>query len=225
MQLDTERLIMRDYREDDWPIVAAYWADPRYQRFYPVNERQEETVRKLVASFVAAQAEQPRQRWQLALVTRADGRLIGNCGIRVNDPELREANIGYELNPTAGARAMPVKRRAPFCASGLRSLGCTASGPSASRTTSAQRACWRSSACGARRTSASCSGFAGAGGMATSTPCSTASGGDPHRPYRWRLARPRSIYHRAQPPRDAMLLWLYVYDTWARHPLFGRFAA
>ena len=99
MQLETEHLIMRDFREDDWPMLAAYWTDPRYQRFYPVNERQEETVRTLVASFVAAQAEQPRRKWQLALVMRDDGRLIGNCGIRVNDPELREANIGYELSP------------------------------------------------------------------------------------------------------------------------------
>jgi [ribosomal protein S5]-alanine N-acetyltransferase len=99
MQLDTERLIMRDFREDDWPVIAAYWADPRYQRYYPEHQRREETVRKLVASFVAAQAEQPRRRWQLALVQRDDGRLIGNCGIRVNNPELCEANIGYELNP------------------------------------------------------------------------------------------------------------------------------
>jgi RimJ/RimL family protein N-acetyltransferase len=99
MQLETQRLIMRDFRDDDWPTVAAYWADPRYQRYYPENQRHEETVRALIGRFVAAQAEQPRQRWQLALVTRDGGRLIGNCGIRVNDPDLREANIGYELNP------------------------------------------------------------------------------------------------------------------------------
>jgi RimJ/RimL family protein N-acetyltransferase len=99
MQLETARLNMRDFRQDDWPTVAAYWADPRYQRYYPEHERQEETVRTLVASFVAAQTAQPRRKWQLALVTRADGQLIGNCGIRVNDPDLREANIGYELNP------------------------------------------------------------------------------------------------------------------------------
>jgi RimJ/RimL family protein N-acetyltransferase len=99
MQLETQRLIMRDYRADEWPTMAAYWADPRYQRYYPEDERQDETVRKLVASFVAAQTAQPRRKWQLALVTRDGGRLIGNCGIRVNDPDLREANIGYELDP------------------------------------------------------------------------------------------------------------------------------
>ena len=50
MQIETERLIMRDFRADDWPEMVAYWADPRYQLYYPANPRFEETARGLVTA-------------------------------------------------------------------------------------------------------------------------------------------------------------------------------
>lgn len=99
MRIATARLVLREFREADWTDLFAYWTDPRYRRFYPEVEPVEPAVRALVGRFVAAQAEQPRRDWQLAIVKRADSRLIGNCGIRVNDPARREANIGYELHP------------------------------------------------------------------------------------------------------------------------------
>lgn len=48
--------------------------------------------------FIDQQKEQPRTKFQLDIILKEENRLIGNCGIRVNDPEMREANIGYELN-------------------------------------------------------------------------------------------------------------------------------
>jgi RimJ/RimL family protein N-acetyltransferase len=104
MYIETERLVLREFTLDDVPAMVAYWRDPLYQRYYPDVADVEQAVRALVGMFVASQAEQPRHKWQLAIVDPEDGRLIGNCGIRVNDPELREANIGYELNPTVWGR-------------------------------------------------------------------------------------------------------------------------
>ena len=103
MRIETERLLLREFREEDWPAMAAYWSDPHYLRYYaPVDDIQR-AVRKPAGRFVAAQTEEPRRQWQLAIVDRANSQMIGNCGIRVNDPAQREANIGYELNPAAWA--------------------------------------------------------------------------------------------------------------------------
>src|SRR5215216_1158508 len=99
MQIETERLILREFVPEDWMELAAYWVDPRYQRFHEESEDVEVVVRRLLGRFVAAQAEVPRRMFQLAVVERGGGRLIGNCGVRVNDAERREGNIGYELNP------------------------------------------------------------------------------------------------------------------------------
>ena len=51
-----------------------------------------------VNMFVEWQKERPRTKFQLAVVPKDQKQLIGNCGIRINDMELREANIGYELD-------------------------------------------------------------------------------------------------------------------------------
>jgi ribosomal-protein-alanine N-acetyltransferase len=97
MQLETARLRLREFVADDWPTVLTYQADPLYLRFYHLTEQTAEGARDFVQMFLDQQAAQPRTKFQLALELKQDGRLVGNCGIRVNDPGQREANIGYEL--------------------------------------------------------------------------------------------------------------------------------
>lgn len=98
MQLTTDRLILREFEEDDWTAVLAYQSDPLYLRYYHWSDRTSGNVRAFVNMFLDWQKERPRTKFQLATTLRESGQLIGNCGIRINNPELREANIGYELN-------------------------------------------------------------------------------------------------------------------------------
>lgn len=123
MRIETERLILREFHEDDWPDVLSYWKDPLYQRYYPENDNPAMTVLKLVGMFVRAQTEEPRKTWQLALVKRDDGRLIGSCGIRVNDPEQREANIGYEINPSEWGQGFATEAATAIVRFGFEDLG------------------------------------------------------------------------------------------------------
>jgi RimJ/RimL family protein N-acetyltransferase len=97
MQLTTKRLLLREFAEDDWPAVLAYQSDPRYLRFYHWTERNETDVRGFVRMFLRQQQEQPRQKYQLAIVLQANGRLIGNCGVRIRDGASRHGDIGYEI--------------------------------------------------------------------------------------------------------------------------------
>ncbi len=98
MILETPRLWLRDFTADDWPAVLAYQRDPRYLQYNPWTERSEADVRAFVQMFLDQQTVQPRTHFQLALIHKGDNQLIGNCGIRINDPEAGEANIGYELD-------------------------------------------------------------------------------------------------------------------------------
>lgn len=99
MEIITERLRLREFVADDWPAVLAYQSDPRYQRFYELTEQTERGAREFVAMFLDQQQAQPRLKSQLAGTLKATGELIGNCGVRLNAPGAREADIGYELNP------------------------------------------------------------------------------------------------------------------------------
>jgi RimJ/RimL family protein N-acetyltransferase len=49
--------------------------------------------------FLNHQRQVPRIKFQFAVTLRSTGQLIGNCGIRRDSPEAREADMGYELDP------------------------------------------------------------------------------------------------------------------------------
>ncbi len=57
MELTTERLILRECKESDWPDVLAYQSDPRYLRYYEWTERTAEAVQEFVRMFLAQQRE------------------------------------------------------------------------------------------------------------------------------------------------------------------------
>ena len=114
MQITTERLVLREFGEDDWRAVLEYQRDPLYLRFYPWEDRSEADARDFVELFRGWQTERPRRRFQLAITLRGDGYLIGNCGLRRKADNEWEADLGYELSPghwgcgyaTESARAM-----------------------------------------------------------------------------------------------------------------------
>ena len=104
MQLDTERLLLREFVEKDWARVLAYQSDPRYLRFYEWETRTSDDARAFVGMFLDWQHEQPRRRWQLAVTLRDSGLLIGNCGIRLMQAAALCAELGYELDPAYWGR-------------------------------------------------------------------------------------------------------------------------
>lgn len=99
MQLTTERLVLRDFVESDWEAVLTYQQDPLYLRYYEWTSRTAEEVRAFMKRFLDQQRQVPRIKFQFAVTLKSSGQLIGNCGIRRDSPEAREADMGYELDP------------------------------------------------------------------------------------------------------------------------------
>jgi ribosomal-protein-alanine N-acetyltransferase len=99
MERTTERLVLREFRQSDWPAVLAYQSDARYLRYYEWTERTPQAVQEFVQMFLTNQQEHPRTKFQLAATLKPDGQLIGNCGIRMKSAVAHEGDIGYELSP------------------------------------------------------------------------------------------------------------------------------
>lgn len=99
MILTTERLLLREFVEEDWPAILNYQNDPRYLRFYPWNHRTEAEVRAFIQRLIASQHEHPRRTFQFAITLASENQLIGNCGIRLKSADATEAETGYELAP------------------------------------------------------------------------------------------------------------------------------
>lgn len=123
VQFNTERLILRDFVEDDWPAVLAYQSDPRYLGVYGLTAPSVEEVQAFVKRFLAQQEEQPRYKFQLAVTLKSDDQLIGNCGLRKEDPDSRVADIGYELSPEYWGRGYATEAASRMVAFGFEQLG------------------------------------------------------------------------------------------------------
>ena len=114
MRIETDRLTLREFSEEDWVPVLAYQQNPLYLRYYPWTDRTEADARAFVGMFLDWQGELPRRRFQLAITLRDSGHLVGNCGLRRKPDKDWEADLGYELDPehwgrgyaTEAARAM-----------------------------------------------------------------------------------------------------------------------
>ena len=99
MKLETERLILRDFVEEDWRRVLEYQSDPLYFRYYPWSERTPEAVQAFIGRMINFQQQEPRIKFQLAVVLKSDNLLIGNCGVRMDKVDAVQADIGYEFDP------------------------------------------------------------------------------------------------------------------------------
>ena len=75
MIIETERLVLREFVEEDWEAVLRYQRDPRYLRFNPWEDRSEEDVRNFVLMFLDQQVQQPRRKFQLAVTFAGTGEL------------------------------------------------------------------------------------------------------------------------------------------------------
>jgi len=99
MKLETERLILRDFVKDDWQTILEYQTNPLYLRYNKWTERTPEAAQEFVGWFINQQAQNPRIKFQLAVVLKSNNQLIGNCGVRMDKVDDVEANIGYEFDP------------------------------------------------------------------------------------------------------------------------------
>ena len=122
MLLTTDRLELREFVEADWPAVLAYQSKPPYLRYYPWVTRTATEVQAFVQQFIDWQQEKPRTRFQLAIELTAEGRLIGNCGLRMQGVETRQAELGYELDPEYWGRGYATEAAGAMVIFGFKDL-------------------------------------------------------------------------------------------------------
>jgi RimJ/RimL family protein N-acetyltransferase len=102
MELETERLLIREYVAGDWLAAHAYRGDPEVARYMAprVAESLEQT-RTWLDETLRQSAQPSRRRYTFAVALRADGRLIGQIWIEPSADDVpAEADLvlGYMLH-------------------------------------------------------------------------------------------------------------------------------
>lgn len=94
--LETERLVLRDFLEDDFDAFYATSNDPEYQQFYAEHETTRDFWQTIFDRILAGTAVSDRRMYQLAICLPA-GELIGTCGLRIEQPEHQQASFGCAI--------------------------------------------------------------------------------------------------------------------------------
>lgn len=95
MILETERLLLRQLEEDDFDALAAILGDPQVMYAYEHGFSDEE-VRQWLNNQLERYAGYGFGLW--AVIEKASGRLIGQCGVTMQDWSGRKVpEIGYHL--------------------------------------------------------------------------------------------------------------------------------
>ncbi len=93
--LETSRLILREFRRDDADALARVISDPETMRFYPAPYDRK-GVEGWISRNMRRYAEEGHGLW--AMVLKADGELIGDCGLTVQAVDgANEVEIGYHV--------------------------------------------------------------------------------------------------------------------------------
>ncbi|MBD3649292.1 MAG: GNAT family N-acetyltransferase [Pseudomonadales bacterium] len=102
IQLQTERLALRDFRRDDLDSLFDLYARPETSEFESWDPHQSiDESRDLLDYWIARQIDDPRTDYTLAL--DLDGTLIGLCGLELGfgteTDDLRSGFVGFRVQP------------------------------------------------------------------------------------------------------------------------------
>ena len=98
LKIETPRLLLREFSPEDLDQVDEYASDSEVVKYMQWGPNSREETREFLVRTADARLVQPRRDFDWAVIHKADGRLIGSCGIHVSAIESRRAFIGYVLN-------------------------------------------------------------------------------------------------------------------------------
>lgn len=82
--IETERLIMRPFSEDDFEIIYRLYSDPEILRYTPFDTMDRETARKHLNKIIQGWKESPLKEREMAVIEKENRRPIGRCHISVD---------------------------------------------------------------------------------------------------------------------------------------------
>lgn len=97
--LQTDRLILREFKEEDFLDVHAYSSDLENVKYMQWGPSKEEDTKNFIKECIKEKHKTPRLKYDFAIVLKENNKVIGGCGIYINEGEdIDEGMVGWILN-------------------------------------------------------------------------------------------------------------------------------
>lgn len=95
--LETARLTLRRFADTDLAPFRAYRNDPDIARYQSWSDFSEQEARDFIAAQKRLRPGIPGQWFQFAIELKTTGALVGDCALKIDEHEPRQAEIGFTL--------------------------------------------------------------------------------------------------------------------------------
>jgi [ribosomal protein S5]-alanine N-acetyltransferase len=95
LPFESERLLMREFRESDFDSIRVYAADPEVSRYMQWGPNDKTATRVYLDARLEAQKLWPRPSVEFGVELKSEGRLIGGLRLALQDDEGKTADFGY----------------------------------------------------------------------------------------------------------------------------------
>jgi RimJ/RimL family protein N-acetyltransferase len=120
MEIKTERLLIREIDHEDAADMQEYASDPEVVYYMPWGPNTLEQTMVFIREKIADQEQNPRVRWEMAVESVAEGKVVGGIRLSVHGDQ---GDIGYCLNRGYWRRGFMTEAVRAIIGFGFRELG------------------------------------------------------------------------------------------------------
>lgn len=99
MILDTSRLTLRYYEENDWQRVHLYGSQEDFSKYDVWGPNSEKDSKNFIAFTILENNKEPQKNYEFAIIEKSSGLLIGGCSLKKDYSKGSVASFGYAINP------------------------------------------------------------------------------------------------------------------------------
>jgi ribosomal-protein-alanine N-acetyltransferase len=123
MHLETERLILRDFRNNDWEALHELYMKPETVQYNPSGYPENEAAsRAMVAGWVHQANNATREKYTAAIITKTDSGFVGVISLDLGDHKYRRGEIWYKLLPDCWGQGLATEATKAMLAFGFEQL-------------------------------------------------------------------------------------------------------
>lgn len=125
VELITERLILRDYEDNDWERVHSYASIPEFSQYEVWGPNSIEDSKNYIKDMKRNSTRNPRYHFEMAMVLASENLLIGGAGIRRDWESSSFGNFGYAVHPDYQGQGFATEATQELIRYGFEEMGLT----------------------------------------------------------------------------------------------------